>query len=189
MQIWIKTLVTYCIERGYTTAEEAPWLCYALEKKIISFVIMIPFLLVGIHVSSLSSALAFFIGFYVLRTRISGLHSNKIWKCCVTSLLSEILFLGVLAKHLNKRILIYLTLFSGMVIYMFAPFKHPNMNFSDEEVFACAISAKIRLTLLFLILGSLVWMQCEQAATGLALGIVMAAVLLAIAYINKKGEF
>ena len=102
-------------------------------------------------------------------------------------IISEILFLGILPFILNDNVTISLLIISTISIAVLAPYNHPNIDLSDEESTACAKSAKKRLIILILLLIILYVMQLEQLATGILLGIVMAAVTLVLAYI-LKGE-
>ena len=88
---------------------------------------------------------------------------------------------------MNANVAISLLIISIISIAVLAPYNHPNIDLSDEESTACAKSARIRLIILILLLIILYAMQLEQLATGILLGIVMAAVTLVLAYI-LKGE-
>lgn len=48
----IVSFINMCIDNGYITQEQAPWLHYGIEKRITTFLISIPMLIVGSLISS-----------------------------------------------------------------------------------------------------------------------------------------
>lgn len=183
----IDSLVEICINKGYITREQAPWLRYGIEKRITSFLISIPMLIVGSWISSPAMAISFYISFCLLRTRTNGIHAKSPGGCFILSILTEAVFLGFLPRVWNDIAEIVLFIASTICIYALAPYNHPNMNLSPEEFAACGQSAKRRLLLLVLLLIVLRAWHFNQFATGILLGIVMVAVTLTFAYI-LKGE-
>lgn len=184
---YIGTLVDVCIAKGYITLDQAPWLYYGIEKRVTTILISIPMLIIGSLASTPAMSIAFYISFCLLRARTNGLHAKTLTGCLILSIISEILFLGIIPFILNANAAISLLIISIISIAVLAPYNHPNIDLSDEESTACAKSAKKRLIILILLLIILYVMQLEQLATGILLGIVMAAVTLVLAYI-LKGE-
>lgn len=184
----VGALVDKCIIRGYITQEQAPWLYYGIEKRLTTILISIPMLIIGSLVSTPAMAIAFYIGFYFLRSRINGLHAKTLAGCLILSIISEIIFLGILPCILNDTASISLLIISIISIFILAPYNHPNIALSAAESTACAKSAKKRLLILVLLLIILHKVQLEQFITGILLGIVMAALTLVLAYIQKGGK-
>lgn len=184
---YIGTLVDVCIAKGYITLDQAPWLYYGIEKRVTTILISIPMLIIGSLASTPAMSIAFYISFCSLLARTNGLHAKTLAGCLILSIISEILFLGIIPFILNANVAISLLIISIISIAVLAPYNHPNIDLSDEESTACAKSARIRLIILILLLIILYAMQLEQLATGILLGIVMAAVTLVLAYI-LKGE-
>lgn len=180
----IGSLVDMCVAKGYITQDQAPWLYYGMEKRVSTVIVSIPMLIIGSLVSSPATSIAFYISFCLLRTRTNGIHAKTLVGCLVVSTLSETIFLGFLPYILNASVGSALLITSAISIFILAPYNHPNMDLSDEEVKACAKSAKERLFILILLLIILYEIQLEQLATGILLGIVMVAVSLALAYIK-----
>lgn len=184
---WIDMVVQKCVKEEYITQERAPWLRYAIEKKLSSILISIPFLLFGLLLSKPGTALAFYIGFCFLRERTSGMHAKTIAGCFLLSLLFEYLFLGVLFWRLSMGWIVFLAIISSVVIYLYAPYDHPSMGFSSKERQICSHKAKIRL-LVIILLSILFFLLGQHTITsGLCLSIAMAALLLVFAYITKSG--
>lgn len=185
---YIGTLVDRCIAKGYITQDQAPWLYYGIEKRVTTILIAIPMLIIGSLVSTPAMSIAFYISFCSLRTRTNGLHAKTLAGCLNLSIISEILFLGILPCILNDAVAVSLLIMSIISIFILAPYNHPNMALSVKESTACAKSAKKRLLILVLLLIILHRMQLKQFVTGILLGIVMAALTLVLAYIQKGGK-
>lgn len=183
----IDSFTNLCLNNGYITQEQAPWLRYGIEKRITSFLISIPMLIVGSWISSPAITISFYVSFCLLRTRTNGIHAKSFGGCFILSILTEVVFLGVLPRFWNNVVAIVLLIASTIPIYFLAPYNHPNMDLSSEELVECARSAKRRLLILILLLIVLRVLHINQLATGILLGIVMVAVTLTFAYI-LKGE-
>lgn len=184
----IDAVVSMCIQREYVSKDNAPWLRYALEKKIVSLMAFVPLVIIGSVITNPATAFTFIITFCVLRIRTNGYHAKSASRCISYSILAEVFFLKVLPMVLNNFIAFVALTVSIVVIVFFAPYNHPDMNLSSEEVTTCAKSAKWRLSMLILALAVLYCMQQRQLADGILLGIVMTASTLVIARVlsSKK---
>ena len=183
----IDSFTNMCIDNGYITQEQAPWLRYGIVKRVTTLLISVPMIVMGSLISSPSMAVSFYISFYFLRSRTNGFHAKSFGGCFILSILTEIFFLGILPRIWNETVVIALLGFSIVSILFFAPYNHPNMNLSSEELTECARSAKRRLFALILFLIVMHVLQFNRLAAGGVLGIVMVAVTLTFAYI-PKGE-
>ena len=186
MERQLQRFVNYCIKRGYIEEEKAPWLYYAIQKRIAIVVVGVPFLFVGIWLSSVSQAVSFLASFYFLRERTSGAHCKNMYCCLVCSLLLEIIFLGVLPGVISPCLLAVLVIISSVYILWKAPFPCPYMHMDEGEMRACAVCSKIRVLVLLSTYCVAHFANLADILTGIGYGIVMAAFLLAIAYINPK---
>lgn len=159
-----------CINNGYITQEQAPWLHYGIEKRVTAFIISIPMLIVGSLVSSPAVAFSFYFSFYLLRSRTNGFHAKSFGGCVILSILTETFFLGILPRVWNDTVVTALLIASIIIIFVLAPYNHPNMDLSSEEIVECARSAKRRLSVLILFLIVLHILQFNQLATGIIIG-------------------
>ena len=150
-----------------------------------TIIVAIPFFLVAVILSDICTAMAFYVSFYCLRTRINGYHAKTVWACFVTSLLSELLFLGVICPLINTIGAISLALFSLINILILAPYNHPSMHLSNEEVTACRNSSRIRSISIMACILATYLINFSTIAKGLSLGLAMAACLLCLAYIDE----
>lgn len=179
-------LVGICIQKGYVSQDEAPWLRYALERRIVSLIAFVVLLIIGLLITTHATLLAFLITFSSLRSRTNGFHAKSVGRCLFYSILGEIFYVGVLPNVWNDVFAFITLAVSIILIWYFAPYNHPNMDLSPEEVIACAKSAKRRLSMFILALSILcVWNQ-DQLALGILLGIVMTASTLIMAYCSLK---
>ena len=181
----IEQMVQCCIKRGYISAKQAPWLCYALKKHMGSLVASLPILILASYLATPVVACFFYFSFCWLRSRINGIHAKTFRGCIVASVLCVFVFMGLMYRLLTVFLLQGLLLISAVVIWFFAPFNHPNMHLTNNEKIACMNSARKRL--LFLLLGTSVLQKLnkQEAVAGIVLGVSMAALLLALAYLFK----
>lgn len=182
----IDSLVGACIQKGYVTQEKAPWLRYALERRITTLVTFTLLLIIGLLITDPATLLAFFISFCSLRSRTNGFHARSFGRCFLDSLLGEVFYLGALPMLWNDTIAFAALIVSIMIIWVLAPYNHPSMDLSPKEVIACARSAKFRLSVLVFALSVLHVLKQEQLAKGGMLGVAMTASTLAMAYCSPK---
>lgn len=178
----IDAVVSMCIQRGYVSKDSAPWLRYALEKKIVSLMTFVPLVIIGSVITNPATAFTFITTVCVLRTRTNGFHAKSASRCIIYSMLAEVLFLKILPMVWNDVIAFAALTVAIVSIWLFAPYNHPNMDLSSEEVTACARSAKWRLSVLVLALVVLHFMQQWQLGEGILLGVVMTASTPMVAY-------
>lgn len=182
----ISSFVEMCVERDYVSEDRAEWLQYALEKRILTVMGFVPLLILGFMIAHPATVIGFLIAFCLLRTRTNGFHAKSVARCLLYSIAGEVFFLKALPMLWNDIIAFVSLILSGALIWFLAPYNHPNMHLSSEEVTACAKSAKWRLSILLLTMVILYSQKWEPIALGIILGIVMAASTLAMAYCLKK---
>lgn len=182
----IDTLVGICIQKGYVSQDEAPWLRYALERRIASLTAFGVLLIIGLFITTPATLFAFLITFCSLRSRTNGYHAKSVGGCLFYSILGEVFYLRILPDVWNDVFAFIALDASIILIWFFAPYNHPNMDLSPEEVIACAKSAKWRLSTLIFALSVLYALQQYQLALGIVLGIVMTASTLVMAYCSQK---
>lgn len=182
----IDSFVGLCIQKEYVSQDEVPWLRYALERRIVSLTAFVVLLIIGLLITTPATLLAFLITFCALRSRTNGFHAKSVGRCLLYSIVGEVFFLRVLPMVLNGVIVFIALTVSIMLIWILAPYNHPNIDLSSEEVTVCAKSAKLRLSSLIIALITLyVWKQ-NQLVQGILLGIIMTASTLVIAYCSME---
>lgn len=184
----VEQLVEHCVKRGYVSEQQAPWLSYALKKHMSSLLASLPILILASYLTTPITACFFYFSFCWLRSRTNGIHAKTFLGCLVASLLSVFVFMGLLYQLLTDPVIVILVLGSVVIIWFFAPFNHPNMHLTKEEKLACATSAKQRVVLLLSVALVLRALNLREASIGIILGMAMAAVLLALAYLFKGKE-
>lgn len=188
MNRWIGHFVSYCVRENYVTQEDAPLLKYGIEKQFTMILISIPFLIFGAYLSSPCVSIAFYSGFSFLRCRANGLHAKTVIGCFTASLVFEYLFLGVLYWHISPQSLVFLLFASSIGIYFLAPYNHPNMGLSSDEISTCAKHAKIRLFQTLFFICVLFIIGLSNVAKGLCLSVVMTSLMLVLAYAARAGQ-
>ena len=129
MNVAVDFIVTLCIRKNIIKEENIAWFRYGLEKRIVTLVVGIPFVLMGIAISNIWTALSFFLSFFFLRTRMNGYHAKSILGCLICSLALELLFLGGIAHWINT----YFKLPEEMHVDKASELVHRVKEWVDEE--------------------------------------------------------
>lgn len=181
----INKLVKKLENLGYISKEKAPWLQYALEKRLSSSLAYVVMITIGLAIVDPITLLAYFFSFNLLRNRTSGFHAKTIGKCILFSIFAEVFFLKIIPLLWNRLIANISFCVSFFVIWLFAPYNHPNINLTTSEINACAKSAKLRLVALTISVTTSRLVGLENFATGIMLGTIMAAVTMSVAYASE----
>lgn len=183
MSRWLEKFSIQCIQSGIITEDQLPWFIYGIEKRLSTLLTSIPFFLLAKLLTTPQCAVSMFLAFFLLRRRTSGYHAGSIGSCLFMSLLLEIAFFALIYPLLHLFTIILLLGICTPIIYMFAPYRHPNMQFSDEEAYACQTSSRVNACTLAI--GSVITYAAglHEISKGLTIGIAMATILLCIAYI------
>ena len=183
MSRWLDTLSRQCIHCGIITEDQLPWFVYGIEKRLSTVFTSIPFLLLAILLATPYCAISMFISFFLLRRRTSGYHANSAGACILISLLLETFFLKLLYPLLNLTVILVFLVLCIPLVFKLAPYRHPNMQLTDEEISACRYSS--RITIFILTIGTVITyaIGLQEISRGLTIGIAMSTVLLCIAYI------
>ena len=177
-------LTEYCVCNGIVDDRNAPWLRYCIEKRVATLLCGLPCFILAVALSDIVIAFSFFIGFFQLRKKAGGFHANTIPGCMFASISLEVIFLGIISPTLNSTSICIISVVNVIVVFLLAPYNHPQMYLSTEEVAALKKHARMTiLKLMFVIALSQVIGFCP-IANGLTTGITMAAVMLCAAYIN-----
>lgn len=182
MTPFISKLSVICVKKKLINPEDVPWFEYGIEARITTAISTVPFILLAVRLSDIPTALAFLAVFKFLRARTSGYHANSVLGCISVSLILELLFLGIFLQQLNSVTFYVSNGISFTLIFFLAPFVHPNMNFSEEEILALRYSSKRRVMLTTLLALVCDFLNYTAVARGLTTGIAMAAFMLCLAY-------
>lgn len=183
----INWIIAYSLKNGIVTENNLPWFRYGIEKRLTTIVVMIPFFILAVLLTNIYVTCVFLLSFYLLRSRMNGYHANKFTRCFIHSLLLEVVCLLLIYPLLNQISVYALSIICFTLIFILAPYNHPNMHLNKEEVTACRISSRIRvscITICNIIVCALGYLDC---AKGILLGTMMAVYLLCLAYLRKGG--
>lgn len=185
MKYCVDRIVRYCFKNGLISESQIPWLRYSIEKRLSSIIGIIPFALLALLLSDFGCAFCFILSFCVLRSRINGYHSKTLIGCILVSLAIEILSFKIIYPVLTPITAMATCIVCFVILILFAPYNHPNMHYSADEVLALKKSIRRRVAVLFLLLSLFTVKQLISALHGLTLGIAMAAFMLCLAYITE----
>lgn len=187
MKPLINKIARHCVEAGIVEETDLEWFIYGLEKRTITIIATVIFLLIAIYFSNLITAVTYLGSFYFLRVRTNGYHAKKFSHCLLLSAFIELVFLLFVLPLLTAPIIYVLNITSFFVIFLFAPYNHPNMHLNQKEISVCRTSARMRISLLTVLATIFFSLGIEDGTKGITLGNTMTAVLLIIANI-EKGE-
>ena len=175
-----------CLEKQIITQTQAPWFLYALEKRVLTVLFTIPFLVLAILLSSVSCGFFFFTSFYCLRKYIGGFHAKSVLGCLVISLLCEIAIFTLIYPILNTAAAFCSILVCVAVIYILAPYKHPNMHLTEEEAAACRKRGRVRALVISACTIAAGLFDFKETAKGFTLGTALATAMLCLGYIFDR---
>lgn len=183
MSRWLNKFSRQCIHYGIVSEDQLPWFIYGIEKRLSTVFTSIPFLLLAIILSTPYCAISMFMSFFLLRRRTSGYHANSAVSCILISLLLEAIFLASIYPLFNLILILAFLVLCIPLIFKLAPYRHPNMHFTDEEVSACQFSARVNTFILTICTVITYAVGLQEISKGLTIGIAMSTVLLCISYI------
>lgn len=187
MQRYIAKLTNYCVANGIITQSAAHWFQYGIERRLVTLLVGVPFFIFATLLTDFSTAVSFFISFYMLRSRTNGFHAKTIWGCLAISLVLECIFLAILHQLLILTTVCIINTICVIIVFIFAPFNHSAMQLQGDEFRACRTSSRIRVCILAALGSILYFGGATTYARGITLGIAMAAFLLCLAYILNGG--
>ena len=184
MQRLVNKVTGYCVKEELIKPEDVPWFKYGLEKRLSTTVVGIPFLVVAFAISNYLCAISFFVTYFLVKKYMGGYHAMTIWGCLAFSLLLELVFLGVLPHFMTAPVLLGMLGISILAIIKLAPYNHPNLHLTHEEMAICRKKVHSRTCIASLVNVIACFASNEEIAKGCTVGIAMAATLLCLGYIN-----
>ena len=178
----------FCVRHGIIRKEDLPMFRYCVEKRFYSIVVFLPLVVLGIMWTNVATTVAFLGAFSYLRSTTNGFHAKKSGACFIYSILIEFILFRYVIPFLTPKIVIISLIISLLIIMMLAPYNHPNMALTSDEILACrTVSRKrtVHLLIIFLVSTLLSW---DDVSVGLLLGIALVSVLLCLAYISNWEE-
>lgn len=186
MSRWSHRLAKRCVQCGIVEEEQLPWFIYGVEKRLTTALISVPFLLLALILTTPGCTISMYLAFYLLRRRTSGYHAKNACLCLCTSLLLEIIFLILIYPLLRKIHIILFLVFCLPLVFKFAPYRDPNMQFTTDEISACQSSARTTICILAITVVVAYAVGLYEISKGLTIGIAMATILLCTAYLLER---
>lgn len=184
----IATYITeYFVQHNWIEPEEMDLFHYSVEKRCSTLIVFVPAFLLAVYLTSVLSAITFFLSFSYLRLYTNGFHAKSIHGCFVFSIVLEVVFLGFIYPIIRTAPMFSLVVctISLTIILLLAPYDHPNMSLTSDELSACHHIVVHRVITVFLGV-SFIWiLNLSTIACSVITGIAMVAFLLCLAYIQK----
>ena len=139
----------------------------------------------------------FMIVFFGLRGTTGGYHAKTPTCCYLMTVISYLLIMHVIAPVVGSNIIfsIIMVIFASIVIFIFAPVNHPNLDLNEIEIRMCQHSSRCRVFLLVSCVGIAYMLSIGISyVTYVILGLALDAVSICIAklicvggiYMRKK---
>lgn len=181
----IARFTEYCVRRDIISSCDAEWFSYGLVyrwSKVITICILFP---IGCWLSTFSTSFSFYVSFILLRKRTNGYHAKTFVGCFLFSLCCEFVLFLLISPRLSNISVLLVFIVSAIVIFFLAPYDHPNLHMTKEELAASGHLAKQNVLVLILA-AVLTWkLGFLDLAQGIALGFGYTAFLLIVAYATK----
>lgn len=139
MNILAEKITKYFIDNGITTEEMREANIYGVEiilGKILNYSTLI---ILALCNQNLIPIIFFMFVFFCLRGRTGGFHASRRINCYMGTIIMFFLVAKVVAPliNLNSGLMVLIVLISNVVIFLFAPINHPNLELSSEEIIIC----------------------------------------------------
>lgn len=185
--VFVDWLTAYCLKKSFISIDDVEWFSYGIVRRL-SLVFTITVLFpIGCYFTTIITMLSFTLSFFFLRKRTNGYHAKNFSSCLIFSVCSVIAIFGIIQPNLSDKVVLLVPAISNPIIFLLAPFDHPNSKMTKEERDISAKKAKRNTTGLSLILFFAHWLSCFDIAIGISLGIGYSTFLLILAHIICKG--
>ena len=184
----IARITEYCVRKDIISSNDAEWFSYGLvqrSEKLITICFLFP---LGWLLSSFSASLAFYLSFFLLRTRANGYHAKTSAGCLLFSVCSECVLFLLILPYLKSATSLWILALSTITIFWLAPYNHPNLHMTKEELAASRHMARLTVLILDMALILSLSTKFYAFASGIALGLGLTAFLLIVAHGKQKFE-
>lgn len=180
----VDVLANFLLKEEIVDASQLPWIKYGLEKRISTLLVGIPFLLLAFMLTSIPCGIFFFISYFFVRKYVGGYHAQTMCGCLFFSLFSELVLLIMLYPIQSIHNPCFTTFICTILVFLLAPYNHPNLHLNIPEISACKKRSRIRIITTAVFTQISFNFGLQEIATGCTLGITLASFLLCLGYIN-----
>lgn len=162
---------------------------YGLEVMIGKIINYSTLLLIAIISGTLVPSIFFMITFFSLRGRTGGFHARTPLQCYIGTIIIYLLIIYVIAPLVEGKTWVYagILVFSWLIIWMFAPVNHPDLDLDNQEIEECRKSARWLLLLITLCMAGAVALNVKAVCIAYwVVGIGMDTILVCIAKILRQ---
>ena len=184
----IARITEYCVRKDIISSSDAEWFSYGLvqrSEKLIAICFLFP---LGCLLSSFSTSLVFYLSFFLLRTHTNGYHAKTSAGCLLFSICSECVLFLLILPYLKGSASLWILTLSTIIIFWLAPYDHPNLHMTKEELAASRRMARLTVLILDMALILSLGAKFYAFANGIALGLGFTAFLLIVAHGKQKYE-
>jgi accessory gene regulator B len=182
-------ITNYLVKNGACNYQKEDLYVYGIEiiiEKIITFSIL---MIMAVYTNITIPSALFIIFFLALRRYTGGFHANSYFGCLFSTvaiyLICSHILMPVLMKEVNY--VLFGVIISSIIIYLFAPINHPNMNLNPNEIKILKRKAEFVLLLELGLIAMAFYLGIFTVYIIFSsMGIILCAVLLIVAKIIRQ---
>lgn len=162
---------------------------YGLERLLSKLTSYSAFLVLALCIGKFIPTVLFLSFLFLLRGRTGGYHASTELCCFVSSMVTCILVMQVLVPYLmvHQAVLWVAFVVALLIILIWAPVNHPNVDFSKKELQQYRLRARRVLVIeVLLILLMLIGQVGAEYITSAMSGVIVCSVLISLAKITNK---
>ena len=117
---------------------------YGFEKLLGKLLNYTTLVMISLYFDVFIPGIIFMIVFFSLRERTGGYHMKTPFRCYLATAGSYFLMIQIGAPMIIGKVSIYLIIIviSILVIFLFAPVNHPNLQLDEQEIEVCGQAAR-----------------------------------------------
>lgn len=137
-------IVTYLLQQGIIENDQEEVYIYGFYRAIMNGINVISIILISLLFGQILEAFVFVVAFRSLRSYAGGYHAKTQWRCYVLTMLTIMIALSIIKYfHVGMKMSIALWLFTGIIIFLWAPVEAENKPLDEIEIQIYGKKAKL----------------------------------------------
>lgn len=189
MHTLARRFTNYLIGNDYINPDEQEEYIYGIEVILGKIINYFTLLLLAIINRKIIEMLVFMIVFFSLRKGTGGFHAKKARNCYIGTIIIYFMIIEFVVPVLvcDWILMEVVTLSAVIIIFLFAPVNHPNLNLDEKEIEACRIYSRyLSVVIGMVILISIMFKLILAYVPYIVAGIGTDAGLLIMAKLKKQ---
>lgn len=154
----------FLVQYGVINKKDIEIYKYGIEVFFLFTMDLLSIFILSLFIGNFIETICYFLAFMPLRFFSGGYHATTRLRCYIISLVAYIIFSIIIAidfQKITRILMVFITLFSLLVVVLFAPVVHKNHYLTMQEIIICKrISRKIAFSeTLVLCIGEIIFPQ------------------------------